>query len=64
MQEFRIKYAGIDKENNAMEKIEFSQNAAEADREKPYTAETFRKVGQEKLAHLTAIKELMVGGRV
>ena len=42
-----------------MEKIEFSQNAAEVDREKPYTAETFRKVGQEKLAHLTAIKELM-----
>ena len=42
-----------------MEKIEFLQNANEVDREKPYTAETFREVALKKLAHLTAIKELM-----
>lgn len=42
-----------------MEKIEFSPNANEVDREKPYTAETFRQVGLKKLAHLIAIKELM-----
>lgn len=42
-----------------MEKIEFSPNANEVDREKPYTAETFRQVGVKKLARLTAIKELM-----
>ena len=42
-----------------MERIEFSPNANEVDREKPYTAETFRQVGLKKLAHLTAIKELM-----
>ena len=42
-----------------MERIEFSPNTNEVDREKPYTAETFRQVGLKKLAHLTAIKELM-----
>lgn len=42
-----------------MQKIELSPNAGEVNREKPYTAETFREVGVKKLAHLTAIKELM-----
>ena len=42
-----------------MEKLIPITTVNEIDREKPYTAETFREVGVKKLAHLTAIKELM-----
>ena len=42
-----------------MEKLIPITMVNEIDREKPYTAETFRQAGAEKLAHLTAIKELM-----
>ena len=42
-----------------MEKLIPITMVNEIDREKPYTAETFRQAGAKKLAHLTAIKELM-----
>ena len=42
-----------------MEKLIPITMVNEIDREKPYTAETFRQAGAEKLAHLTEIKELM-----
>ena len=42
-----------------MEKLIPITTVNEIDREKPYTAETFREAGVKKLAHLTAIKELM-----
>ena len=42
-----------------MEKLIPITMVNEIDREKPYTAETFRQVGLKKLTHLTAIKELM-----
>ena len=42
-----------------MEKLIPITMVNEIDREKPYTAETFRQAGAEKLSHLTEIKELM-----
>lgn len=42
-----------------MEKLIHITTVNEVNREKPYSAETFRQVGVNKLAHLTAIKELM-----
>lgn len=42
-----------------MEKLIPISMVNEIDREKPYTAETFRQAGTKKLAHLTEIKELM-----
>lgn len=42
-----------------MEKLIPITMVNEIDREKPYTAETFRQAGAEKLAHLAEIKELM-----
>lgn len=42
-----------------MEKLIPITTVNEIDREKPYTAETFREAGVKKLAHLTAIRELM-----
>lgn len=42
-----------------MEKLIPITMVNEIDREKTYTAETFRQAGAKKLAHLTAIKELM-----
>ena len=42
-----------------MEKLIPITMVNEIDREKPYTAETFRQAGAKKLAHLTAIKDLM-----
>lgn len=42
-----------------MEKLIPITTVNEIDREKPYTAETFRQAGAEKLAHLTEIKELL-----
>lgn len=42
-----------------MEKLEYISTANEIDREKPYTAETFRQAGVKKLERLYAIKALM-----